>query len=106
MKTSDIYDYNQARLEVTQHHLVFRVAACNDAHIALSSDKEFGNDTTYEVVIGSSANTRWVDLAANTQRLLLKLLKMKCNQYQICRWRKRGFILYVYLQLLMTKCVS
>ena len=58
MKTMDILDYNQARLEVVQHQVVFRVAACSDVHVALSLDTSFDSTTTYEVIIGGWTNTK------------------------------------------------
>lgn len=60
MKTSTTYGYVYGDIVPTWNSFVFDVMACSDAHVALSSELDYRAGTTYEVIIGAQANTKWV----------------------------------------------
>ena len=59
-KTPNDYRYGRiwATLNNNVQHLVFKVQACNDAHLALSPILGISSSKTYEVVIGGENNQR------------------------------------------------
>ena len=57
--TPDNYNYNQFWLTVAgRWFIVFRVKACNDAHIGLAAIVGNSENRLYEVVIGGQGNTQ------------------------------------------------
>ena len=57
--TPDNYNYNQFWLSVSgRWFMVFRVQACNDAHIGLAATAGNSENRLYEVVIGGNGNTQ------------------------------------------------
>ena len=56
--TPNTYDYNQFWLTLNaRSYIVFRVMACNDAHIGLSAATGNSKTRMYEFVIGGNSNT-------------------------------------------------
>lgn len=58
IRTRDELDFMQARFETRSHHISFRATACSDVHVGLATNSDFVPTEMYEVVIGSSQNTR------------------------------------------------
>ena len=60
VNTNDRYHYDNTDLDLSQADgVVFKVRACNDAHVALSSSTNLDRDM-YEIVIGGWSNSKSV----------------------------------------------
>ena len=55
--TSTKYEHDKVLAVPRSDSFTFSVKACNDAHLLLES-KPFNNDSSYEVLIGNSGNTK------------------------------------------------
>ena len=57
-KTDNKYNYVETGIDLSgDQSVVFKVRACNDAHIALSSSSDLDSNM-YEIVIGGQNNTK------------------------------------------------
>ena len=58
--TTDDYHYKYTRLDLSQADgVVFKVKACNGAHVALSTSKDLSSNM-YEIVLGGWSNSKSV----------------------------------------------
>jgi len=83
--TNEDYKYGAFSLGLSRQFFKFKVRACNDAHITLSSDGSFDADYSYEIVLSGWLNQRSVirrchqcdeSVSVDTQQLL------SCNDYR------------------------
>ena len=81
--TPETYGYDYMMMVTPRMYIDFQVAACNDAHVALSTSATNLNSSTYEIVIGGGSNTkcfiRTATLRATRQRATTPdILKVIC----------------------------